>query len=385
MNPDGTIPTNNQQGTGPAELLKQANAPYVPSSPTISPSLTYTKQPAPPSTYMTVAQNPPTPVAPSSAKQSPIIRTFESDVADVVNRKKASTLTIALAESRRTADTASISSNEPPTQYGKSILKILTSLTLFLAGAVGLYFLYLYSPLAPARPVPVTINTIPSIITPDHQTLIPIDTSTGKEIFRAIDAAETKIVLQGGGMEEIIFTKKDGENTYRAEPSDVIPKLDIPMPDLILRSLEKEWMFGFIVTDKPTPFILITNNFFQNAFAGMLKWESEIVDDMAKIFKIEPKAAPKTVINTGVATSTATSTATTTTVVDIDPPLSFFSIRGKFEDATIKNKDVRRFKDASGNVLFLYSFIDKDTIIMTTNEAAFVSIIDRIEKQTHIR
>jgi hypothetical protein len=46
---------------------------------------------------------------------------------------------------------------------------------------------------------------------------------------------------------------------------------------------------------------------------------------------------------------------------------------------------VREFVDEDGKMLILYSFIDKDMMVITTDEAVLGGIVDRIEKQTYIR
>lgn len=394
MNPEGTTPTNNTPNTastantGPAEVLRQAGIPMVP-----------------------VSSEPPQKQAPpSSATQNPVIRTYESDVADAIQKKKASVVTMALAESRRSAEAARLTrgakDSAPAVRYGVGIFKIILILIFLGAGALGSYYLYLKSPLAPPIEKPRASNLVPSIITPDSQTFIDVDGLDEDGLLRAIRKEKAKIIGRGGGMSEIVFVKTEtganGEVKKVVGSGDMLTQAGVLIPDIILRSLGDRWMFGYMSVgdggnevNRQMPFIMATNTFFQNAFAGMLRWESDMVDDLAALFEIKPgQATPVTTPpTTSAATSTATSTVASTTPVAnattsvqlTSPPISYFSIRGKFEDTTIRNKDVRRFKDAYGNTLFLYSFIDKEMMLLTTNEATFMAIIDRIEKQTHIR
>jgi hypothetical protein len=44
----------------------------------------------------------------------------------------------------------------------------------------------------------------------------------------------------------------------------------------------------------------------------------------------------------------------------------------------VKNKDTRILRDSHGNTVLLYSFINKETLIITTNEATFNEIYDRL-------
>ena len=67
------------------------------------------------------------------------------------------------------------------------------------------------------------------------------------------------------------------------------------------------------------------------------------------------------------------------------PLASYFTIRGKFIDKQIKNRDVREFVSNNNEILFLYSFIDKDTIVLTTTEKSLEAILERLNKQTYVR
>ena len=58
---------------------------------------------------------------------------------------------------------------------------------------------------------------------------------------------------------------------------------------------------------------------------------------------------------------------------------------GSFKDKIIKNKDVREFSDISGNTLFLYSFINNNTIVIARDEGALGEIINRFENNAYVR
>jgi hypothetical protein len=58
---------------------------------------------------------------------------------------------------------------------------------------------------------------------------------------------------------------------------------------------------------------------------------------------------------------------------------------GSWKDGVLQNKDVRAFTKPDGTVLILYSFVDNNTIVITTDDKALSEIINRLEKQTFIR
>ncbi len=293
------------------------------------------------------------------------IRTYESDVADAMSNKKTSVMSMAIAENKRRTGEESISSSEP-SQMGRKIFTIIISIILIAVGLGGGYYLYLQSPLAP-HTVPATKIKIPSIITPDSQKLLAVSSAKENQLIRIISEALQGTEITNDSLNEFILTQTNGSTTLRVLGQDFIQRLNISIPDTLQRSLTDQWMLGvYGAEDQKIPFMVFKTDFFQNAFAGMLKWESSMPDELAVLLNYREKAQPSDVNST---TSIA----------------SFFTIRGKFEDRTILNRDVREFKNERGELLVLYSLIDKDTLIITTSEAVLKGLIERIEKQTYIR
>jgi len=129
--------------------------------------------------------------------------------------------------------------------------------------------------------------------------------------------------------------------------------------------LNNQWMLGtYNDNGIAMPFIVLTDSFFQNAYAGMIAWENTMPDDLVDVFGYGNK------VNQQNGTSTLA---------------LYFNIQGDFKDGVIDNRDVRAFTEPNGNILVLYSFVDNNTIVITTDENALVEIINRLEKQTFIR
>lgn len=301
------------------------------------------------------------------------IRTYEGDIAEAIEHKKTSQVSINLAEverQRAQGIQASDANGALSTSgsFGKNILKILISLLLLGGGAIGLYYLYLQSPLA-AKPI-LTQQTItyPAIITPDSQKTIDIG---GKNSSQLIDQIKSQVgsELSTGKILELILyeqqTAQDVTTTARITGPQFISRIGLTPPDVLTRSLTDSWMLGAYKGSETTPFIILTTNFFQNAFSGMLKWEPTMADNLSKIFTFQ--------------TQNPQSSATTS------PPAAFFGIRGSFADKVIKNKDVREFRDQDGNILFLYAFMDNSTLVITRGEDTLAEIITRFEKRAYVR
>ena len=367
--------------------------------------------------------------APKQEFEQKPIRTYESDIAEAIGQKKTSQASIAMAEIERTraqqlqvptaGQQQQIADKEAAEKapYGKNILKIILSLILLCAGVMGCYYLYTISPLAAQRNAPAIqapAALLLAIITPDSQKTIDVTAENSKAILAQIsNLSATNVPLST--ILEIVFGENASSTTgkaafMRVTGPEFVPKIGLNPPDMFLQSLTAQWMFGFYGSASgPSPFIILTTNFFQNAFAGILQWESTMPNDIAPLLGINvtPPTIPaasmpvfststiatstatttKNTKNKNIATTTATSTnkITTTNTITNYPPASFFAISGQFVDKVIQNKDVREFRDQNGNILFLYAFIDNNTIAIARTEATLGEIITRFEKRAYVR
>jgi len=335
------------------------------------------------------------------------LRTLEGDIREAIEDRNASTASMIMAQQKQTAFSPS-TQKQRLSNFNKKLMIILGSVILVLLGVGGAYYLYLRSPLAPSAPAVSKPAPIPSIVSPDAQKILDL---TGLDHESARTATENSLLNIGnanGSILQIIPVEKGSagaENLVNA--SGFISLLGLPAPDVLSRSLNGQWMLGTYNDAKTAaPFVILTNNFFQNAYAGMIAWEKTMPDDFVNIFGYADKAIEQ--FNTGTpvsftatssasassassasSTPIASSTSTTSapaTVPAYTPSLSsYFNIQGSFQDGVIENKDVRAFYKPDGTMLILYSFIDNNTIVITTDENALVEIINRLEKQTFIR
>ena len=86
----------------------------------------------------------------------------------------------------------------------------------------------------------------------------------------------------------------------------------------------------------------------------MIRWEKDMAADLRKIF-IEQK------ITTGTSTQN----------------ISSINLNSNFEDLVIKSKNVRALRDGRGNIVLLYSFLNEEYIVITTNDDTFREVLNR--------
>jgi hypothetical protein len=112
----------------------------------------------------------------------------------------------------------------------------------------------------------------------------------------------------------------------------------------------KEITFGG--TQNSQPFIILKSTSFDVAFAGMLDWEQTISADLSPLF-----GTP--------VTETFDSSARTDSQVR----------SAYFKDTITGNKSVRLLLDENGKDRIVYTFINQNTILITTNRESLETLI----------
>lgn len=113
---------------------------------------------------------------------------------------------------------------------------------------------------------------------------------------------------------------------------DFFNLLEISLPGALMRTLKDPYTVGlFSQSDKIATFLVISVNDFGNAFSSMLDWETNMEQD-----------------------------------------LSFFNIATStdafvWKDVIVKNKDTRDLVNQYGKTKIAYTFLDKNTILITTD------------------
>ena len=333
------------------------------------------------------------------------IRTYESDVADVLAHKNISTANIAMAEQKKASgierlgnvnDIESAETNTATNSHPiKKTIIALLSLILIGGGAGAAYYFYSMSPLAGAPAIQQTSQKPTSLVPADSQVIIPIDNLTTLNIINLVKNEINK-PQEPNTIKELIFVKNVNSQRSRVSGPEMIKIMDINVPDIITRSLGNDWMFGVYAdqTGEKRFFIVSSISYFQNTFAGMLQWESVMPDDLKLYFSNSTSIVKAPVEAELIGTSTATSTAsssltsiassTASTANKYVSNDSYTTLRGSFTDRIVGNRDVREFVTANGH-LFLYSFIDDSKLVFTGSESTLSALLDRLEQKAYIR
>ena len=243
----------------------------------------------------------------------------------------------------------------------KNTILVIISIILLGGGLYAGYYLYTKSPLSLVQfSKPKNTNpSEPQFLEP--KSIFPADTKTkisidGKNRTQIINDVKKELDKAGkeNTIEEIILTKTENNIIEKIGANDLNNIIQIDAPSLITRSLNDDYMLGIYngIGGQKSPFIITTNNFFQNAFAGMIEWEKNIPTDLKEFLYNNNNQ---------------------------------FTLKGVYKDKIIKNKDVREYVSDNDHVIFLYSFLSNDKMIITNNEIALENIIIRLEKNAFVR
>ncbi len=281
------------------------------------------------------------------------LRTFEGDIADTIKGQNISVAKIAIAEKVK-KEKNDLISPIPPSPLFKNILLFFVSILLI---ASGLYMFYEFYYVPNSKVVIVNKTIVPNIIVSDTNKEITIET---------MQAEINKISLPENSIANLYITKGQRDTKKLITAQEFLSSLQVNAPDQFIRTLLPDFMLGVHSFNGNNPFVILKTTLYQSAFAGMLKWETTLADDMSTLFS--KAISTQNVVNTPV--------QSTADILVTSKP---------FTDLVIKNKDVRALTNQYGRITLLYTFLDKETILITTNEFTLKEILDRMTNKKFVQ
>lgn len=284
----------------------------------------------------------PTPEANSSPQEaSPLrqIRTFQGDVAETIGRQKESLVTIARAEHARPTP---IVEEAPEARKARlrAVILLVGSFVLVGAGAFGGWWSYREFV---RKTTPPAINVPESRLISAARVIALSASSTRAELIEAASGASQDTLPPGEVAHiDIPLTAQKFMEALEARP-----------PGHLTRALEI-FMLGVLGGEEPSIFILSKVSSFENAFAGMLAWESTMAADIGPLFSTR---------------------------------LALRDTAGlSFEDTLSRNKHARVLYSAPNEerdreALLVYSFFDNETLIITDSVESLRTLIEKLSTE----
>lgn len=342
------------------------------------------------STSASVSQRPP-------AESIAPLQTFQGDIASVMGNKGVSVVSIAAAEANRRGmkpvSQDEQLTNTPAPHTLRNILFAIIGL-LLIGGALGAlgYIVLLNAPF-PQQQIGTT-----SFIAIDITNRISVDsTIKGPGLMQRLVSAKNSVSISLGlvaqlYVEQTASTTEAGPTYMSAQT--LLSTLALGAPEKLVRDVAPVYVLGVHSFGVNQPFLILKADSYEQGYAGMLAWEQTIKKDLSPLFAYTPppkigmpqqnQTEPAQNLSSGsgepgqgsaAASSTATTTSPTATSTPEVPPL-----QTGFIDAIVQNHDARVTVDKYGTIDFLWTFLDRQTLVITTNPDTLREVILRLKQ-----
>ena len=341
-------------------------------------------------------EKPEAPAVPAPKAERPLVKplqTYQDDIESLVGEKQVSVVSIAAAEAERRGMQAVSEKVQPKEGRGHLLRKslVFASGVVLLAAAGGTGF-YIYTRL---QPVPLADQSPSPFITVDDTKTVVLELGGSRaDIMNALTEAKDGVVISLGLMARLQAAKpgplNDGTLQEVGAP-EFLQALAPSVPPELVRTLEPQMLLGVHNFGENQAFMILKADSYETAYSGMLAWEESMYGGLTPLFKRIPPVralpmpppAPEVLAGTSTpglnAATTSPSAATTTeALATTTAPAQVF--QGNFIDQIVENRDARVLLDAEGNILMLWTFLDRSTIVVATNEATLREIISRLSQ-----
>lgn len=279
------------------------------------------------------------------------LRTYSSDMADVVRENEISVIKIAVAEQKK-HEREDLYRKARGTSISKFFL-LIGALLLIAGGIIGSYYLLKKKDIASA---PEQIQKgIETFISYDEQAFVDMTNATSSSDVINILKEEMDKKSTQGSIKSLFQTTSVSGTPALLSLQKFFSLMKISAPGPLTRSLADQYLVGTYMPNendsRPHLFLMFETNDFNVAYVGMLEWEKTILDDLFGLFHID---------------------------VSGDRSELF---EKPWKDIIINNRDARiLYDDAGANVLY-YTFLDKNKIIITDSGEVIKEIITRLLTQ----
>lgn len=291
------------------------------------------------------------------------LETYQGDIEKLVQDKNMSVVSIAAAEAGRretAAPPAKTSLQDLRPRIIKSIMVVAGVLLLIAAGAAIIYVT------KPAPAVNISTASTPTPFINVDSTLafiVPPGVKRGAAM-NALQAQRQNISLSLGLIARLYLALSLDPTTQKLTPLSAEQLLTILAPNApasLLRAVEgKPYILGIHSVTGNQPFVILQTDSYEQAFSGMLQWEQYMAQDLSPFFSNPPHVY----INEENGTSTS------------QEPVF---VRTGFVDRIVENQDTRALEDSRNTILLLWSFVNRNTLVITTNESTLREIVGRLK------
>jgi hypothetical protein len=301
-------------------------------------------------------------VAPAPQKPRDIVvslHTMKDDLQDAVKAQQLSVVKVVALESDKRAKLAPKNETlpevalpkRPSAPRNRRALLLVAMIIVFIAlGAAALFAAFIVT--QKQGGIPVTQN---GILFAEQQTILPLGTQGIGGVKASLSNMLSSQTGGAGSVLQItpVILGSTGQPQRKATFEEFLRAIGARPPDDLLRSVSGDFFLGIHAADRPSPVFIIPVTSYDHAFAAMLAWESALDQDFAPLFK---QVSPYI-------TTSASSTPQ----------------NRPFQDAVMRNYDVRVLRDNDGSVVLYYSFPSPSILIIASSPYTFPEVLSRLQ------
>lgn len=282
--------------------------------------------------------------------KAPTVRTFRTDVQELIQEKGTTKTQIIMAEEARRERRGEprLLEESDDSHFGR----IIFLLTLILAFALGIGA---YVLLGTKTSLPfISQKTAPEVkpITTDTAQIL-ITNSPREQILADLSITFGKTSLLQDQTREVVFNVKESNGETRpATTAELLSALSLQIPpDEFLRSLSDTPHYGIYSKEKLTGYLQISSRSYPNTFSGILEWEPRMFEDLTPV--LNPWYDRKNI----------------STLRDRE-----------FKDERIGTIDARVLRDPEGNTVLAYAFANKETLVISNSTDTLLTLVTKLEQ-----
>ncbi len=285
----------------------------------------------------------------NSEKDIKTLRTYTSDMADVIRTNEVSVIKIALAEKDK-REREEIYKEAEGTNTSKIFL-IIGGVILIAAALFGSYFL-IQKKKAEETPVSITKDIDTFIAYDSHENIDITNSKNISEISNTIKQSS----LAGPGLVKALFPiKKINGLSEIITSNNFLSLIGARAPGALTRSLSDKYLVGKYsnmnvgaLNSESTIFLIFQTTDYSLAYASMLDWEKNMLSDLYILFNINI------------------------------PESNSELFEKEWKDIIVNNKDARVLYGESGEGILYYTFVNKNNFVITNNIETLREIITRL-------
>ena len=270
------------------------------------------------------------------------VRTLKADMDSAIKGSNLSMVGIAIKEDeRRRADASTAAVTTKKNHWFATVSTVLVLGGVSILGYIG----YAYFFAGTSAEEQTTRTGYESLVFAEKTKIVSVRDLSDTQLAAILKNEVRNLNAPIGSVEDVHLVQAD-DRPQAVSFQEFVRLLRLDTPDTLVRNLGTNFMFGVYSAAENGGFMLLEPQNFERAFAGLLAWEPNMLSDLGIILSgVTPEAE---------------------------------LLRAPFTDVLIKNISGRAVYDKSGKIILLYSFFDKNNLIIAANETVFVEVISRL-------